>query len=115
MNFFESVYELVMQIPVGKVSTYGDIARALGNPRMARQVGWALHGNPKPGIIPCHRVVNRFGRLSSAFRFGGENIQKQLLEKEGVYVSDDLIVDLQQFQHHFPAFDPVDVTDLILE
>lgn len=101
MSFFEKVYELVQQIPVGKVSTYGDIARAIGNPRMSRQVGWALHVNPKPGIIPCHRVVNRFGKLSKAFAFGGVNMQKELLEEEGVFVDNDLTVDLEKYRHQF--------------
>ena len=66
------------------VMTYGDIAEILGNRHMARQVGWALHVNPSPSTIPCYRVVNRFGEVSSAFAFGGANVQKQLLEEEGV-------------------------------
>ena len=78
-NFFNKVYEVVKQIPKGKVATYGQIARLCGNPRMARQVGWALHVNPEPYITPCHRVVNRNGRLAAAFAFGGENVQTTLL------------------------------------
>lgn len=101
MTFFEEVYAKVMQIPKGKVSTYGDIARATGNPRMSRQVGWALHVNPKPGIIPCHRVVNRYGGLSSAFAFGGQNMQKILLEEENIKVDTDLTVDLEKYRYHF--------------
>ncbi len=101
MNFFEAVYKKVQEIPKGKVATYGDIAKAVGNSRMSRQVGWALHSNPQPKVIPCHRVVNREGRLSSAFRFGGVNIQKQLLEEEGVTVREDLTVDLSKFHHTF--------------
>ena len=84
MNFFEKVYQVVKAIPLGKVMTYGQIAEVLGNKKMSRQVGWALHVNPAPGIIPCHRVVNRFGEVSSAFAFGGGNRQKELLEKEGI-------------------------------
>ena len=83
-NFFNKVYEVVKQIPKGKVATYGQIARLCGNPRMARQVGWALHVNPEPYVTPCHRVVNRNGRLAAAFAFGGENVQRTLLESEGV-------------------------------
>ena len=64
--------------------SYGQIAQILGNKRMSRQVGWALHVNPFPDTIPCYRVVNRFGGLSSAFAFGGKEIQRQLLEREGV-------------------------------
>lgn len=81
---FERVYEIVRQIPRGRVTTYGTIARLMGNPRMSRVVGYALHVNPEPGVIPCHRVVNRFGGLSPAFVFGGENRQRTLLAEEGV-------------------------------
>ncbi len=84
MGFFERVYEVVKAIPYGKVMTYGDIATILGQPRAARQVGWALHVNPSPETIPCYRVVNRFGQVSKAFAFGGENRQRELLEQEGI-------------------------------
>ena len=83
MKFFETVYEIVKQIPRGKVMSYGQIARAAGFPRKAREVGWALHVNPDPEHIPCHRVVNREGRVSPAFVFGGENMQVALLKSEG--------------------------------
>ncbi len=83
-GFFERVYEVVKSIPKGKVMTYGQIATICGNKRMSRQVGWALHANPTPSLIPCYRVVNRFGEVSSAFAFGGANVQRDLLEKEGV-------------------------------
>ncbi len=99
-NFFENVYELVKKVPKGKVVTYGEIAREIGNKRMARQVGWALHVNPEPGVIPCHRVVNRFGKLSSAFAFGGVNRQAELLRAEGVEVEDDM-VDLKRYGYYF--------------
>ena len=65
-GFFQRVYEVVKQIPLGKVATYGQIARLVGNPRSSRQVGWALHVNPEPFITPCHRVVNREGKLFTA-------------------------------------------------
>lgn len=101
MNFFEKVYEKVQQIPEGYVSTYGDIARACGNPRMARQVGWALHANPNTSLIPCHRVVNRFGSLCTGFAFGGINAQKARLEAEGVKVDKNYCVDLEEYKFHF--------------
>ena len=97
MNFFEKVFEAVKKIPKGKVATYGQIAHAVGAPRAARQVGWALHVNPAPGIIPCHRVVNRMGRLAPAFAFGGEKTQASLLRAEGVEVSEEYIVDLTKY------------------
>ena len=83
-NTFTKIYDIVCRIPKGKVTTYGQIAWLMGNPRMSRVVGYALHVNPKPGIIPCHRVVNRFGGVSRAFAFGGENRQVELLKGEGV-------------------------------
>ena len=97
MSFFENVYEAVQLIPRGKVATYGQIARMIGAPRSSRAVGYALHGNPRPGVIPCHRVVNREGRLAPAFAFGGPEIQAQLLESEGVEVGEDFIVDLGKY------------------
>lgn len=94
-KIFQKVYEIVRQIPRGKVTTYGQIACLIGNPRLSRAVGYALHVNPEPGVIPCHRVVNRFGGLSEAFAFGGENQQRILLEREGVLFLPDGRVDLQ--------------------
>ncbi len=96
MSFFDRVYEYVARVPRGKVVTYGQVAAAIGAPRCARQVGWALHVNPQPGIIPCHRVVNREGRLAPAFAFGGTDAQARLLEAEGVEVRDGF-VDLEKY------------------
>ena len=98
MNFFESVYEAVKKIPKGKVATYGQIAAMVGSPRAARQVGFALHCNPKPFIIPCHRVINRFGGLAPSFAFGGQEVQAQLLKNEGVEVSENFTVDLAKYR-----------------
>ena len=84
MGFFENVYEVVKNIPYGSVMSYGDVAELLGNKRSSRQVGYALHVNPDPENIPCYRVVNRFGEVSKAFAFGGENRQRELLEGEGI-------------------------------
>ena len=72
--------------------SYGQIARAAGFPRKAREVGWALHVNPDPEHIPCHRVVNRVGRVSPAFVFGGENMQVALLKSEGVEFDENGLV-----------------------
>lgn len=95
-NTFTRIYDIVRQIPRGSVTTYGQIALLIGNPRMSRVVGYALHVNPEPGIIPCHRVVNRFGGLSSAFAFGGDNQQRILLEGEGVAFLEDGRVDMKK-------------------
>ena len=94
---FERIYEQVKRIPKGRVATYGQIALYAGNPRWARVVGYALHVNPDPDNIPCYRVVNREGRVSEAFAFGGENMQILMLRSDGVDVSDDGIVDIDKY------------------
>ena len=97
MNTFEKIYEVVKSIPKGKVATYGQVALLAGNPRWARVVGYALHVNPEPGIIPCHRVVNREGRVAPGFAFGGEGVQKQLLESEGIVFESGGRIDLGKY------------------
>ena len=99
MNTFEKIYEQVKVIPKGKVATYGQIALMAGNPRWSRVVGYALHSNPEPGIIPCHRVVNKEGKLAKAFAFGGENVQRDMLKREGVTFIDDNTVDLEKCRY----------------
>ena len=94
---FERIYNVVSAIPKGKVATYGQVAMLAGNPRWARVVGYALHNNPKPGVIPCHRVVNREGRVAEAFAFGGGNRQRELLEAEGIIFEEDGTVDLTKY------------------
>ena len=96
-NSFEKIYEIVRQIPSGKVATYGQIAALAGNRRWSRVVGFALHVNPDPDNIPCFRVVNRLGEVSSAFAFGGGNRQIELLEAEGIPCPDGK-VDLGKYQ-----------------
>lgn len=94
------IYEAVKKIPKGFVATYGQVAKMAGNERMSRAVGNALHKNPEPGIIPCHRVVDSKGKLAGAFAFGGESVQADLLAKEGVEVKDGK-VDLDKFGMRF--------------
>ena len=96
MNTFEKIYEQVKKIPAGKVATYGQIAMLAGNPRWSRVVGYALHNNPEPGVIPCHRVVKKDGSLTPAFAFGGENVQRDLLLSEGVVFIDEHRVDIDK-------------------
>lgn len=93
---FELIYDIVRQIPKGTVATYGQVAALAGNRRWSRVVGFALHVNPDPEHIPCHRVVNRLGEVSKAFAFGGENRQIDLLIQEGVGFQDGR-VDLQKY------------------
>lgn len=94
MNTFDKIYSVVVRIPAGKVATYGQVALLAGNPRWSRVVGYALHANPRFGEIPCHRVVNKDGRLAPGFAFGGENAQRDLLEGEGVGFTADGTVDM---------------------
>ena len=96
-NTFELIYDVVRQIPYGKVATYGQIAMRAGNPHWSQVVGYALHVNPDPQNIPCYRVVNRFGEPSPAFAFGGVNEQIALLQNEGVEFIDGR-VDLSKSQ-----------------
>jgi methylated-DNA-protein-cysteine methyltransferase related protein len=90
---YEKVYDLVSKIPRGKVTTYGEIGKALKmSPRV---VGNVLHLNPYGPEVPCHRVVNREGRVAPNYAFGGHDEQKKRLEREGVMFKDDLhIADL---------------------
>lgn len=96
MNFNQKVYEIVKKVPKGKVTTYGEIARKLGNPRWSRQVGWALHANNSTQV-PCHRVVDRTGRVAPNFAFDGAKEQRRRLEVEGVQFQDEMHVDLDKF------------------
>jgi methylated-DNA-protein-cysteine methyltransferase-like protein len=96
--FNDAVYEVVRQIPAGRVATYGQVARMVGRPRNARFVGFALHVNPEPGIVPCHRVVFRDGSLAPGFAFGGEDEQRRLLEDENVEFLPDGRVDMRHCQ-----------------
>ncbi len=97
MTTFEKIYEVVLKIPKGNVATYGQVARIAGNPRWARVVGYALHVNPAFGVIPCHRVVNRDGRVASGFAFGGEGVQRGMLEDEGIVFDSDGSIDLDKY------------------
>lgn len=99
-SFFDKVYDVVCRIPRGRVTSYGQVALLCGNPRAARAVGWALHQNPRPGEIPCHRVVNREGRLAPEFAFGGAQEQRRLLEDEQVPFLQDGCVDLAKTFWH---------------
>lgn len=90
------IYEAVKRIPKGKVATYGMVAAMAGNPRMSRAVGNALHKNPDPEHIPCHRVLSAKGELADEFVFGGAGVQQSRLEAEGVIVKDGR-VDLEKY------------------
>lgn len=93
----EKVYEFIKLVPRGKVTTYGQIASHLGNKNLSRAVGSILHNNPEPGRIPCHRVVNSKGKVAPNFAFGGEVMQRLLLEQEGIVFEPDGTVDLKKY------------------
>lgn len=96
-NFFERVYAVVRQIPYGKVTSYGAIAKALGTARSARMVGWAMNASHHLEDVPAHRVVNRKGLLTGKFHFDGTNVMQQLLESEGIVVKNNQIVDFEAY------------------
>lgn len=95
-NFFDKVYEVAKEIPYGRVTSYGAIAKYLGAARSARMVGWAMN-NSLAKDVPAHRVVNRAGVLTGKHHFDGSNIMQQLLENEGIPVKDNQIVDFQKY------------------
>ncbi len=94
-SFYERCYDVVLQIPFGKVTTYGAIAKYLGVARSARMVGWAMNNSHDKGI-PAHRVVNRVGLLTGKHHFDGINLMKQLLENEGHKFDGDQIINFKE-------------------
>ncbi|MHB1921697.1 MAG: MGMT family protein [Chitinophagaceae bacterium] len=96
-SFFDDVYSLVREIPPGRVTTYGAIAEACGTRLSARMVGWAMNAAHQ-GIfpVPAHRVVNRVGLLTGKHHFATPTLMQELLEQEGIRVSNDQVVDFKQ-------------------
>jgi methylated-DNA-protein-cysteine methyltransferase-like protein len=92
---FDKIYNFVKKIPEGKVMTYGQVAKEL-EIKDVRKVGWALHAN-KSSDVPCHRVVNKEGRLAKNFAFDGEVEQQRRLESEGIVFTKNLYVDLAKY------------------
>ena len=97
-NFFERVYAVARQIPYGKVTSYGAIAKVLGAARSARMVGWAMNASHNLEDVPAHRVVNRKGLLTGKHHFDGTNLMQQFLEIEGIEVIDNQMI---EFEKHF--------------
>ena len=120
-DFSDRVFEVVRRIPRGKVATYGQVGRLIGAPRSARYVGYALRANPEPGAevnsIPCHRVVFKDGGLCKGFAFGGPEVQREMLEAEGVAFADDAHVDMGAclWDGRMDYFGPDALVDLVLE
>jgi methylated-DNA-[protein]-cysteine S-methyltransferase len=97
----EDVYTLLTKIPHGKVSTYGDIARALGHPRASRAIGRILANNPNPISVPCHRVVKSNGEIGG-FAFGQQK-KREILEKEGIKFQNKIVKNFQEFRFKLTA------------
>lgn len=97
-GFFDMVYEVARLIPAGRVTSYGAIARYLGTAKSARMVGWAMNAAHSLPDVPAHRVLNRNGLLSGKHHFGAPNAMQELLEKEGVIVTENQV---QNFMNIF--------------
>lgn len=97
MNFYKRAYKAIEKIPSGNVTTYGYIATMLGKPRAARIVGWALRNLPADTAVPWWRVINAQGYLSIQNPHFPKDVQKMLLEKEGILVRKKYIVDLERY------------------
>ncbi|MBU0492042.1 MAG: MGMT family protein [Chloroflexi bacterium] len=117
-HFFERVYEIVRQVPEGKVVSYGQVAAMLGAPHAARTVGWALHALPmdsdaQPGLdrVPWHRVINARGRISTSCQEHAASVQQQLLEDEGVVFDERGYTDLERFR--WEGLTPWEVDELL--
>jgi methylated-DNA-[protein]-cysteine S-methyltransferase len=97
----EDVYTILTKIPHGKVSTYGDIARALGHPRASRAIGRILANNPNPISVPCHRVVKSNGEIGG-FAYGQQK-KREILEKEGIKFQNKIVENFQEFRINLTA------------
>jgi len=96
-SFFDDVYEVVLHIPYGRVTSYGAIAEYLGLRGSARMVGWAMNASHRSvNNVPAHRVVNRNGLLTGKHHFGGPDVMKQLLQSEGIKVKDNKVVKFEK-------------------
>lgn len=96
-DFFQKVYNVVRQIPNGRVTNYGAIARHIGSPQASRMVGYAMNNSHTQNyFIPAHRVVNRMGLLTGKHHFGGPDTMRELLESEGAIIDEDKILNFKE-------------------
>jgi methylated-DNA-protein-cysteine methyltransferase-like protein len=105
-DFFDRVYKVVRQIPEGRITSYGHIARFLGTGRSARVVGYAMNASHNDPTVPAHRVVNRNGVLTGKHFFGGSTLMQDLLESEGIEIVDDQIMHFKEL-----VWDPMEHLD----
>jgi methylated-DNA-protein-cysteine methyltransferase related protein len=106
-DFFQMVFEVVRLIPKGRVTNYGSIAKYLGTARSSRMVGWAMNAAHSQKKVPAHRVVNRNGELTGKHHFATPFLMQELLEKEGIKVVNDKIVNFDKY-----FWDPVKELEL---
>jgi len=107
LNFFEQVWAVVREVPRGRVTTYGAIAKALGSPQSSRMVGWAMNAAIACHDVPAHRVINRQGLLTGKAHFSPPSAMQKLLEAEGVKVKKDKVVNFEKL-----FWDPVKELEL---
>lgn len=94
----DKVYDILLKIPAGKVTTYGDIAKAIGQPNSSRLIGQILHNNPTPVVVPCHRVIRSNGKIGG-YAYGSRK-KRKLLEEEGLKFCGSNSTDLEEFQKY---------------
>ena len=106
IKIYDLIYDITRQIPIGRVTSYGAIARCIGTGSSARLVGWALGAAQNISDVPAHRVVNRIGLLTGKHHFGNSDEMQKLLEQEGIIIKEDQV---QNFQDVF--WDPQSLLD----
>ncbi len=97
-NLYQKIYGIVADIPEGRVATYGQIAWMVGIPNAPRVVGYAMSRVPEGASLPCHRVVNKAGEMAPHNIFGGKDLQRSLLEQEGVSFKENGCIDMEKCQ-----------------
>ncbi|HWT74850.1 MAG TPA: MGMT family protein [Mobilitalea sp.] len=100
-KFFEKVYDIVANIPEGQVATYGQIAQMAGSQYAARIVGYAMNRAPEERNLPCHRVVNKEGHMAPGNVFGGQDVQRSVLEKEGITFLENGCINMEKHLWRF--------------
>jgi methylated-DNA-protein-cysteine methyltransferase-like protein len=97
LDFFEKVYLVCRQVPYGKVTSYGAVAKAIGSPMASRMVGWALNKSSSlENPVPAHRILNRNGMLTGKKAFGDPNLMEELLSQEGHTIVNDTVIDFKE-------------------
>ncbi len=97
-SFYNRVFEVVRQVPSGRITTYGAIARYLGSAQSSRMVGWAMNQSHfSETYVPAHRVVNRLGLLTGKHHFDGPNVMEELLQNEGIEIANNQVIGFEKY------------------